>query len=94
MERARKGVACPRDRDLLFLHSLEKGGLSARARAIDFVSHEQLTKHGPWDEAESPLTTLGFLKDFRACDVGRHQIGRELDPLFIQAHDCAEDFYQ
>ena len=70
--------------DMAFLHSLQQGGLGARAGAIDFVGHQQATEDRTGQEAEMAFAIIGFLEDFRAENIGRHQIGRELDAFGLQ----------
>ena len=47
MEGPRQIVAHAGDGDVVFLHGLQKGGLGARAGAVDFIRHHQLAEHGP-----------------------------------------------
>ena len=90
MERPRQVVALAGDRDVLFLHRLQQRRLRARAGAVDFVGHQQLGEDGALEEAERAAPAVAFLQHFRADDVGRHQIGRELDALPVETKDDAQ----
>ena len=45
----------PADRDLVFLHGLEQGGLGFGRGAVDFVGQHDVGKDRPADKAEVPL---------------------------------------
>jgi hypothetical protein len=62
-------------RHLALLHRLEQRGLRLRWGAVDLVGEEIRE-----DRARAELEVGGALvEDRRAGDVGRHQVGRELD---------------
>ena len=89
MERARQRMILAGDRDAAFLHRLQQRRLGARAGAVDLVGHQQLAEHRARDEAERARGRFAFLQHFRAENVGRHQIGRALDALVVEAeHDA------
>ena len=90
MKRFRQIVARARDRDVLFLHRLQQRGLGARAGAVDFVGHEQLSKHRTGDEAEGALAGTALVEHLGAQNIRRHQVRRELDALGIQTKRDAE----
>ena len=46
-------------------------------------------KIGPLHEAEPPYPLL-FVENFRAGDVRRHQVGRELNALEVEVEDLGE----
>ena len=72
VERMRRAL----DRHLAFLHHLEQRGLRLRRRAVDLVGEQQVGEHRPAARGE----LAGRLVVERvAGDVGRHQVGRELD---------------
>ena len=52
VERMGQVVAHAGDRHVMLLHRLKERGLRARARAVDFVGHQELREHGALDEAE------------------------------------------
>ena len=81
VEGRRQVVALAGDGDVLLLHRLQQRRLGARAGAVDFVGHQQLGEHRALDEAEGAAAAVALLQHFRAQDVGRHQVGRELDAL-------------
>ena len=70
------------DGGLAFLHRFEQGGLRLGRRAVDFVGQHDVGEDRPGQELEGPLPGDRIvLNDFRAGDVGRHEVGRELDAL-------------
>ena len=70
------------DGDLVLLHRLEHGGLGFRRGAVDFVGKHDVRKHRALDEFKlSPPADAGFLDDVGAGDIGRHQVGCELDAI-------------
>jgi hypothetical protein len=73
-------------RDLLFGHRLEHGRLRLRRRAIDLVGEEQRGEDRPTLEPQPAVAG----RHQGACDVGRHQIRRELDASSLQVHDARE----
>src|SRR5262249_26843115 len=81
-ERLLQGVVLAGGRDLVLLHGLEQGGLRLGGSAVDLVAEDDVTEDWSLDEAQ-PATArpLLFFEQLGAGDVGRHQIGRELDAL-------------
>ena len=77
-------VARAGDRDVLLLHRLQQRRLRARRGAVDLVGHQQLREHRAGDEAEAALAARAFLQHLGAENVGRHQIGRELDAARVE----------
>ncbi len=65
-----------RDRDLALLHHLEERGLHLRGRAVDLVGEQEVAEDGAELGLERAL--VGPV-DARADEVGRHEVGRELD---------------
>ena len=64
------------DRDLLLLHRLEQGGLDLGRRAIDFVRQHEIREQ----RALLGIELLrALVEHHRADDVGRQQVGRELN---------------
>ncbi len=94
MERLRQIVPRARDRDVLLLHRLEQCGLRARRGAVDLVGHQELREHRTGDEAEIALAAGAFLQHFAAENVGRHQVGRELNAARIEAERDPHRFDQ
>ena len=47
-------------------------------------------KTGPSDEAEAAPAAFGLLQHLGADDVGRHQVGGELDALVVEAEHRAQ----
>ena len=94
VERLGQVIGVAGDRDLAFLHRLQQRRLGARAGAVDFVRHQQLAEHRALDEAEAAPAGLAFFEHFRADDVGRHQVGRALHALGIDARAPAQRVHQ
>ncbi len=81
------------DGDVLFLHGLKQRGLGLGRRAVDFVREDDLRKDGALLEDELAATGVGiFLNDLGAGDVGRHQVGRELDAAEGEVHRVGQRF--
>ena len=73
----------------MLLHRLQQRRLRARAGAVDLVGHQQLGEDRAGDEAEAALAALALFQHLGAEDVGRHQVGRELDaPRVEPEHDA------
>jgi hypothetical protein len=71
----------------MFLHGFEKSGLSFRRRAIDFVGENDVREHGTFRENERALPWLiCLLQNIGAGDVGRHEVGRELNAAETERH--------
>jgi hypothetical protein len=90
MEGTRQVVTHPGDGDMVFLHGLKKGRLGAGAGAVDLVGHHHLAEDGTRHEAELALARVAFLQDFRAQNIGGHQVGGELDALFGKTQNPAK----
>ena len=73
-----------------FLHCLEHGRLRLRRGAIDFIGQTNLREDWPSLKFEEPLAVGGFHHHVRAQNVGRHQVGRELDPREIEIERAGE----
>ena len=68
-------------RDASFLHGFEHGRLRFRRGPIDFIRQHDVGKDRARQKAELFFACrLIRHDDFRAGDIARHQIGRELDP--------------
>ena len=68
------------DRDLPLLHRFQQRRLRLRRRAVDFVGQDHVRKNRPRQEPQLALAGRAVLfDDVGARDVGRHQVGRELD---------------
>ncbi len=81
----------PAGGDLVLLHRLEQRGLRLRRRAVDFVGEDHVREDRPRQEHEPPPARLGVvLQDVGAGDVGRHQVGRELDALEREVQDLRD----
>jgi hypothetical protein len=75
---SRHPVGLAGDRHLPLLHHLEQRALHLGRRAVDLVGEQQVGEH----RAERGGEVAGLLVvDARADQVGRHQVGRELDAL-------------
>ena len=75
------------DCDLLFLHALKHRRLRLRRRAINLVRENDVGEHRPGQKLECTRTCRLVLgDDFRARDIARHQVGRELYAAELQRH--------
>ena len=81
------GIRRVADRDLALLHHLEQRRLDLRRSAVDLIGQQEVAE----DRAELGVEcALAGPVDARADEVGRHQIGGELDPRERSAeHACA-----
>ncbi len=75
------------DRDPPFLHRLQERALRLGGRAVDFVREQERGEDRPLDEGELVVLQV---EDVRAGDVGRHEIGRELDAVELAAEHPGE----
>ena len=79
------------DRDLVFLHRLEQRRLRLRRRAVDLVGEDDVREDRTADEPDDALAGRAvFFDDLGAEDVGRHQIGRELNAVELEVHRVGE----
>ena len=79
------------DRHLPLLHRFEQRGLRFRRRAVDFVGQDHVGEQRPFEKAEFAAAGRAvLLDDFGAGDVGRHQVGRELDAAERQAQAAGQ----
>jgi hypothetical protein len=68
--------------DPVLLHRLQERGLGLRRGPVDLVGQDQVGEHRALDEPErAPTGRVILLEDLGAGDVGRHEVGRELDAL-------------
>ena len=74
---------------MVLLHRLEQRRLRLRRRAVDLVGEDDLREDRPLHEPQPPRALL-FVEDLGAGDVGRHQVGRELDALEVEIEDVGE----
>jgi hypothetical protein len=75
------------DADLPLLHRFEQRGLHLRRRTIDLVGEHEVAKQRPRAEFER----AGLCAEhFGASDVGRQQVGRELDAVKVGFEQLGE----
>ena len=67
----------------MLLHRLEQRRLGLGRRAVDLVGQQQVGEDRAGVEHEL-LAALAFLEDVAAGDVGREQVGRELDAAEVE----------
>ncbi len=79
------------DRHLVLLHHLEQRALHLGRRAVDLVGEQQVREHRP--ERRGEVAGL-LVVDARADQVGRHEVGRELDALERAAHGARERLHR
>ena len=68
----------------MLLHRLQQRRLRARAGAVDLVGHQQLREDRSGEEAEIALAARRLFQHLGAENVGRHQVGRELDAARVE----------
>ena len=73
-------------RHRMLLHGFQERRLRLRRRTVDLVGQEHVREDGALLELEIPLAGLAFHHHVRPDDVGRHQIGGELDSAEVQVH--------
>ena len=81
-ERVGQRMGLAADRDLALLHGLEQRALHLGRRPVDLVGQHQVGEDRP--ERDLELAEL-LVVDPGADDVGRHQVGGELDALEVDA---------
>ena len=77
------------------LHGFEQRRLRLGRRAVDFVGQQDVRKNRARHEGPGAAAGGGVLfDDVGAGDVGRHQVGRELDALEDQAERLRQRAHQ
>ena len=71
-------------RDRVLLHRFEQGRLGLGSGPVDLVGQDDLAEDRPGLELENPAAVRGLHHDVRTDDVGRHQVGGELDPVEVE----------
>ena len=79
--------------NLVFLHGFEQRGLRLGRRAVDFVGQNHVGENRAANEGHLPALA-GFLQNFRAGDVRRHEVRRELDALEFEMENLGDGFDQ
>ena len=72
--------------NVMLLHGLKQGGLRLGRGAVDFVGQNDVGEDRPLDELELAPALGGLLQNVGAGDVGRHQVGCELDAAEVERH--------
>ena len=80
--------------DAALLHRFEQRGLRLGRGAVDLVGEHQVGEERPGLELERARAVGGVAQDAGAGDVGRHQVGRELDAAERQIERLAEGAHQ
>ena len=78
-----KLVSGAEDRDLVLLHRLQYCGLGLGRGAVDFVTEHDMGEYRTGLEIEL-AAAVALRQHLRPDDIGRHQVGRELNPLEAQ----------
>src|SRR3979411_1261175 len=86
-EEWREIVARAINRNLAFLHGLQKSSLSARRHAVDFVHQQQVSENRSLMELKSAVRQVEHIG---ADDVSGHQIGSALHALKIEPQKMRE----
>ena len=81
-ERPGHAVGLPADGHLLLLHHLQQRALHLGRRPVDLVGQQQVGEHRPERDLE---LAAALVVDPGADEVGRHQVGGELDPVELPA---------
>ena len=75
----------------MLLHRLQKRGLGLGRCAVDLVGEQQVGEHRALHEAEDvPAGRAVLVQHLGAGDVGRHQVGRELNAAEAEVHHLGE----
>jgi hypothetical protein len=82
-------IGASRGGDVVLLHRFEQRRLRLRRRAVDFVGEDDLREDRTLDETQPPGSAF-LVENLRAGDVGRHQIGRELNAFEIEIEDVRD----
>jgi hypothetical protein len=77
----------PVHRHLALLHGLQERSLGLGRRPVDLVRQEQVGEDRPRTELEAGRAGI---EDRGAGDVGRHEVGRELDSLEVEIQHLRE----
>ena len=79
------------DGNRTFLHGFEQSRLRFRRRTVDFVRQNDVGENRSFDEYAAAFSGGAiFFDDFGSGNVGRHQVGRELDALEIEVQDLRD----
>src|ERR1051326_5710491 len=90
-EERRIQFVCPlADGYAAFFHRLEQRRLGFGGGSIDLVRQQDVRKDGPRLEIEEFFAHGVLLNDVRTCNIGRHEIGCELNSRELQVHDIRE----
>ena len=81
-------------RHRLLLHGFEQRRLGFRRRAVDLVGEHHVAEDRTGLEGEVALPGLVFEDHAGADDVGRHQVGGELDAREVKVQGGAEALHQ
>ena len=85
VERLIERVRAPLHGDAMLLHRFEQRRLRLRRRAVDFVGEHDVREDRARREHHLPPPGRRiFVDDVGARDVGRHQVGRELDAVELE----------
>jgi hypothetical protein len=79
------------DGDLPLIHGLEEGGLRARRGPIDLIGEKEIGKHWAGYEVEA---AVALMIEIVAEDVGREEVGSELEALETSSHRGGESVGQ
>ena len=93
-ERLLEHVDVAADRDRVFLHGFEQGRLGLGGGSIDLVGEHDLREDRARLKLEDAAAVGQLHDDVGADDVGRHQVGRELDPVEIERDGVGQGPHQ
>jgi hypothetical protein len=93
-ERLLQPVGRLADRDAHVLHRFEQRRLRFRGRAVDLVGEHDVGEDRPRLKLEEGAAVRRLLHDVGADDVGRHQVGGELNARERQVQHVGEGVHQ
>ncbi len=73
--------------DSALLHGLQQSGLRFCGSAVDLIRKQKRGKDRPRPKFEYAISKI---ENARPRNIGRHQVGRELNALEIASHDSSE----
>ena len=93
-KRLRQRVGSPGRGHGMLLHRLQQRRLCLRRGAVDLVGQQDLREDRPTLELEVPAAAGILHHHVGADDVGRHQVGRELDARESQVERLGQGLHQ
>lgn len=92
-ERIGQGARLAEERDGMFLHGFEHGGLRLRRRAVDFVGEQDVREDRSFDESEGSPSLSVFFEHGCSGNIGRGQVRSELNASEIDVENLCDRLY-